>query len=95
MGTGVRVVSFLSGSARNWTVGATTPRMKSTSETRTPHVSASRRQAKAPSRIAARRCSGIASCRAHTCSVVATYALCLPAPGDVRREHGDLATMPS
>lgn len=91
----VREVSDFSGSAGYCTVGWTIPRMKSTSDTRWPHASASRSPANAPSRIVARRCSGMASWSCQTCSFVATCARCFSAPGDVRREHGDRGTIPS
>lgn len=69
--------------------------MKSMSSVRAPHASAVRSPTNAPSRIAGFRCSGNASYNAHTCSVVAQYGFCLPAPGDVRRLHGFRARMPS
>jgi hypothetical protein len=56
---------------RYWTAGEMIPRMKSTSATRSPQASAIRSPANAPSRIAARRYSGMASCSAQTCSVLA------------------------
>ena len=71
-GSAVLDVSDFSSSAGHCTVGLTTPREKSTSSKRSPHASAVRSPTKAPSRTATRRCSGNLSCRAHTCSVVAT-----------------------
>ncbi len=72
MGTGVREVSDVSGSAGYWIAGETTPRMKSTSATRSATTALVRSPANAPSRRAGRMCSGSASCTAQTCAVVAT-----------------------
>ena len=72
IGIGVLLVSVFSGWAGYWIAGLTTARMKSTSETRSAAASATRRPTKAPSSTEIRRCSGIASWSAQTCSVVAT-----------------------
>jgi hypothetical protein len=70
-GTAVRTVSVFNGSAGYCTAGVMIRRMKSTSTTRRPHASAVRSPANAPSSTAGGRCAGIASCNAHTCSLVA------------------------
>jgi hypothetical protein len=49
IGIGVRDISVFNGSAGYCWTGETTPRMKSTSETHSPHTSASRRPANAAS----------------------------------------------
>lgn len=61
VGTAVCDVFVFSGWAGYCTAGDTIPRMKSTPETRRPEASATRRPAKAPSRIDARTCAGMAS----------------------------------